>query len=282
MFRTRKFLFMLAVVAALLASIPALASSWNLANDFTTAANPNGQWFYGRSDGTNNFWEYHTAAWSSDWHGTGDNNSTFYDAYTGPPNYIYTPSSMIAWNNYALAGQDAIAKSQAVSYSSRGGSVAAGTMVLETSQARDEWVEWVAPSAGTYDVNVEFGGVGNSTANYTQAVVKVYTVQPGWLPGQPGPDSFTQVWTSYLDGTNSSRTFSAPSLSLASGQGLWFFVSRFDINGNDHWWDTSGANIFTTLNATVSDASVPEPGSMMALATGLVGLIGFGVRRRRG
>ena len=69
-----------------------------------------------------------------------------------------------------------------------------------------------------------------------------------------------------------------------------------DIEGNVIWevpYETSGSittPVFSTTFAydgtsiplqLVASADVPEPGSMLAMFSGLVGLVGFGIRRRK-
>lgn len=44
-------------------------------------------------------------------------------------------------------------------------------------------------------------------------------------------------------------------------------------------WDSQGS--VTLSNFAVTPAAVPEPGSMVAMLSGLAGLIGFGIRRRK-
>lgn len=47
-------LIALAVLACFAVSIPAIATTWNLASDYSTTANPNGAWSYGWASNTNN------------------------------------------------------------------------------------------------------------------------------------------------------------------------------------------------------------------------------------
>jgi hypothetical protein len=65
---------------------------------------------------------------------------------------------------------------------------------------------------------------------------------------------------------------SFPDATVAGRQGFWYTAS-----GTGTGW--AGGNL-QSFTVTVGPA-VPEPGSMLALGSGMIGLVGFAIRRRR-
>lgn len=119
--------------------------------------------------------------------------------------------------------------------------------------------------------------------------------------------------TAYFDYTGgqsgSSRIFILPSdtvlksIRLTSDAGGTYTISdgvNTDVSGSvdntyggilvTTGWTTNAATVTVTLSAkdsagiddiTAQTSSVPEPGSILALGSGLVGLLSFGIRRRK-
>ena len=70
-----------------------------------------------------------------------------------------------------------------------------------------------------------------------------------------------------------SRLFEVPE---AAGQSDVFFAWHWE--GNDDWWWAID-NIKVTAGADIEP--IPEPGTLLLLCTGLAGLAGYGIRRRK-
>ena len=254
MSRSTALLPLMVMSACMLMAAPARAALWSLSGDFSTASNPNGQWSYGRSLGTAAS-EVGIGSWVNNW--VGDNGTTWDQGFQ-------------AWSYYTNISASATAKAlQTSSFNWNGmaGTVAPGTVVMWTSSDRDTWARWQVPvGGGKYDVSVTYGGLG-SPAKFTAAVVEVYKISGG---------SFSQLWSSYIDEVNTSRTYTASRLSLAAGDSLEFLVSRNDRNGVNHYY-VYDRPTYSTVDATI--AAVPEPGVLAMLGMG-VGCFGCAVRRR--
>lgn len=113
----------LAIIGTTIVGASAMAQTWNLAGDYATNSNPNGQWQYGE--------------------------------------YVSGSFSPLAWNagtnSYGVG-----AAGNAFVYQNTSGSLAYGIQNGEISLESD-WgnaaVRWTAPSAGTYDFIISTGGL---------------------------------------------------------------------------------------------------------------------------
>jgi len=92
-----------------------------------------------------------------------------------------------------------------------------------------------------------------------------------WAPSIAGADSTkdyalkagnTVLWTGKFFSTASTSAAVAP--------------ISYAFNFSDNWGDLRGKTVDLTFGA-----AVPEPGSMVAMLSGLAGLVGFGIRRRK-
>jgi hypothetical protein len=112
-------------------------------------------------------------------------------------------------------------------------------------------IRWTATNAGTYSV----------TATFTGACTTGTSANVGFNLG--GVSQWSDAISTYGQATTYTHTFT-----VTAGQ-------TFDavVTGRD----------YVMLDYSITDAPVdtPEPGSMMAMASGLVGLLGFGIRRRK-
>jgi hypothetical protein len=245
------------LVGVVLASVPALADTWSLAADYSSTAQGNRGWHYGAGSGL--YFVTDASAFQT---------PVNYNA--GGNRYLYFPV------NYRATGGIAYALSDSMWVYDGGGSsigadVAAGEVALMTNgNNQNSIVQWVAAVDGAYTYNVTFAQVGNST-NGVFVAQGDYTAQ-----------TYNQLGSeNYFTGTASSQTYTyTGTVNLTAGQFLNFAVDALNQNGvNDFWNNTSLQTV--QVDATIVSAPVPEPGSMMALATGLLGLVACSIRRRK-
>ncbi len=123
----------------------------------------------------------------------------------------------------------------------------------------DTIVRWTAPADGTYNIAGFFdildthptGIIGLAYKNSTQ-------LYSGELLGPPAQ---------FPDKVGGREDFSFSALNLKAGDVISFGVN----DDNDFYYDTTG------FNATIT--AVPEPGSLLLLASGLATVVGFVGRR---
>jgi len=101
-----------------------------------------------------------------------------------------------------------------------------------------------------------------------------------WIHVVMDYNSATKVWTTTVSypGGSGGGTFTGTSTNPVAGQfwfGGWAFKSTMDAGGGVY------DNAVYLDNIVFSVQNIPEPGSMLALASGLLGLGGFIIRRRK-
>jgi hypothetical protein len=130
---------------------------------------------------------------------------------------------------------------------------------------------WIAPQAGQYQV----------TATFTNPLESGHDSDVAVRVGGPAENDAHTVWTSTLSGfigksinnysdafgTNPSATYS-DTLTLSAGENLDFFVYGNHMNYN-------------AVGLSVTISQVPEPGAMMLIGSGLVGLLAYAWRKRK-
>jgi hypothetical protein len=159
---------------------------------------------------------------------------------------------------------------------------------------------WDAPFAGSSWVGsaATSGPVGTVNPQYGFYLYGVQLTESGTLTSlQVMADDTVSVFVGASDniiapgalGTDLHCADSAPSCTLllqgtfsgsvpvTAGEFLWFVVEQAGIGPPGGTGDPSGVDFVATVNAT----TVPEPGSLMLLGTGLVGSAGMLLRRRR-
>jgi hypothetical protein len=119
-----------------------------------------------------------------------------------------------------------------------------------------------------WNIDAWTGATGYTIPNNWQVTVSGARVQGG-----------SQTWTKG-SGTDGLWRSAAPGTTAVGNVGFWF---QYDNNGGAHYTDWASAvadgNTFTVTLAPIPPT--PEPGSLLALGSGLMGLVGFAVRRRR-
>jgi hypothetical protein len=132
------------------------------------------------------------------------------------------------------------------------------------SNAYKAVIRFTAPTAGLYAVDSSFvlffdgqGGYYGKTDNHVMKYVSETNVQ--------------ELAGSVLYGSNNTLTY-VDTISLNAGESIDFVVGE---GGDSCWYDLN------RVAMTITSQDVPEPAGMLALGSGMLGLIGFAIRRRR-
>ena len=217
------------------------------------------------------------------------------------------------WSVYIKASTDALARSGA-STATFGVKTATGNNTfanLTTSPALGSYPE-VNYTDATHPYTTNYGNIAGRTyvAKFAGAPLgdgsKLVTMD--WtfrLVGNAGATVYMTTWnqtgtTNQIDdGTQAIQLFESDATGKKIGDAIWtynpgvtttwgsstgiagtagtnFFQKAYTLGDAD---SAGGAYQYFVLEA--NSVSTPEPGSMLAMLSGLVGLVGFGIRRRK-
>jgi len=235
----------------------ACAADWDLARDFSTTTIPNGAWTDGvyLDDGFGYPW--YTWEYFQSWEGLTNLAQWGNPASDlGAGAIFYNPSS-----------EDFIVGSQWL----QPGGVALFPAFINGAYA--PVIRWTAP----YDMQVSVDALFTGNQEVT---VDVHILLNGDMSNGPVYTG-THLLDANLDGNYGYKDIASNGtvncaayngvISMAAGEYI-DFVAGFGANQNI-------ANDLTGINVTISE--VPEPGSLLALGSGLLGLVGMVTRRRR-
>lgn len=118
-------------------------------------------------------------------------------------------------------------------------------------------------------------GVSHYSSWSTGASIDISYDGTNWGYGASTGDNY------WLAGCSTGSTAADPLYQNLSS--VWIRVTMSDYHGSSHPWESQLARVagLSVDGALVNAPGVPEPGSMLALGSGLMGLFGFAIRRRR-
>jgi hypothetical protein len=249
----------LVLIAGIALASAAGAESWNLFNTFSLASNVNGPFTYGTAvDPDPNVtaftgYAFNPFTFASTWyHPYFDEVSSWSTPIPQPnaenatePNFWYAPFAGTCNRNVYI--------------------FQAGKFYMKAFQWNDDhWalphdgyrtmVRFIAPEAASYTFTGLFGDMSDGPQAYSMTV-----------------NGSSSIFNGMLDGANANIN---QAVVLNGGDTVDFII------GASPNWYMSGAS-FCYLDLDVSSTPVPEPGSMLALGSGLLGLAGFAIRRRK-
>jgi len=122
---------------------------------------------------------------------------------------------------------------------------------------------------------IDLGGVGNSSFNFVLGTGLTATNLP-FNGASPNTGVITGTFgTTVLNSSLVGSSFGA--YLINSGDDKGNYLIYFDATPND----TTDTVTFAAIVSGISGAPVPEPASIAMLATGVAGLVGYRIRRRR-
>jgi hypothetical protein len=243
--RSTKLLVVLAMIASLgIVVLPAMSTTWDFAGDFSNAANPNSPWTYG--------WWQAAGGGYTPWDTSIDNSglSQWNTQYSPHWGYIGKNTTSSAWDDGNIY-------------------VEAGATAIWTDPYGDATdLRWTSTVQAMVTLTGRF--YGESYAALAPVEVQIYHNIQGPLWDQMVSGFVGRQANAYSDATGTAPVQSF-TLSVAVNPGdVVDFVVR-----------NSPTVVGLDATFTAPGGDVPEPGSMLALGSGLVGLVGFAIRRRK-
>ncbi len=142
-----------------------------------------------------------------------------------------------------------------------------GGSPLGTEKEKKQTIDWMFRAAGVAGATVYVTAWNQTGANN---LIDAGIQQISLYESNADGDKIGNAVWSFMPGVT---TTWAASTGIAGEAGTNFWQKSYTLGAAD---DAGGAYQYFVLEATV-----PEPGSMVALMSGLVGLVGFGIRRKK-
>jgi hypothetical protein len=183
--------------------------------------------------------------------------------------YDVDPTRWVLWMNIGTAWQSAIPS---------GETITSATLTFNSaffqfggSNQADYSIFAVPGAGGPAGVNAAIGGTVGGEATYYGANTAYGLVTAAQIAADPGsPLSF--------DITNLLAGWKTGSLTTNVGQMM--IVANNDQHST-FWNSTEGGTYSETGGPSITITSVPEPGAVSLLTMGMIGLLGYGRRRRK-